>query len=60
MQCEENHFLMDEEELIRKLLEKKHYHKNDSTLEERRKIAAFLYRKGFSSDKINKAVGLYE
>ena len=60
VQCEENHFLMDEEELIRKLLEKKHYHKNDSTLEERRKIAAFLYRKGFSSDKINKAVGLYE
>ena len=60
IQCEEENFVTDEEEIINKLLEKKHYHKNNSTFEERQKIAAFLYRKGFSSDKIYKAVGLYE
>lgn len=59
-QCEEEHFVTDEEELIKKLLEKKRYYKNNATFEERQKIAAFLYRKGFSSDKIHKAVGLYE
>lgn len=59
-QCEEKNILVNEEELIEKLLEKKHYKRNESTFEERRKIAVFLYRKGFSSDKIYKAVGLYE
>ena len=60
MQCEEENLFTDEEVLIEKLLAKKCYHKNESTFEERQKIAAFLYRKGFSSDKIHKAVGLYE
>lgn len=60
MQCEEENIIADEEELIEKLLVKKHYNRNASTFEERQKIAAFLYRKGFSSDKIHKSVGLYE
>ena len=60
MQCEEKNFVADEQELIEKILAKKHYDKNESDFEERQKIAAFLYRKGFSSDKIYKAVGLYE
>ena len=60
MQCEGENLFTDEEELIEKLLAKKRFYKNDSTFEERQKIAAFLYRKGFSSDKIYKAVGLYE
>ncbi len=59
-QCEEKNILINEEELIEKLLEKKCYKRKDATFEERQKMAAFLYRKGFSSDKIYKAVGLYE
>ncbi len=47
-----------EEELIEKFLTKKHYDRNAATADERRKIIAFLYRKGFSLDKIYKAVGL--
>lgn len=57
--CEKNN-PASEEELIEKLLEKKHYKREESNLEERRKIAAFLYRKGFSLDKIYKVVGEYE
>ena len=60
MQSEEKNICIGEEEVIQKLLEKKHYRKNESTFEERRKIADFLYRKGFSTDKICKSVGLYE
>lgn len=60
VQCEEDNLFKKEEELIENLLAKKQYCKKDSTFEERQKIAAFLYRKGFSSDKIYKAVGLYE
>ncbi len=59
-QCEEKNILANEEELIQKLLEKKRYQKTEASFAERQKIALFLYRKGFSSDKINKAVGLYE
>ncbi len=47
-----------EEELIEKFLTKKHYDRNAATVDERRKIIAFLYRKGFSLDKIYKAIGL--
>lgn len=49
--------LESEEELIRALLVKKHYKNEDATTEERRKIIGFLYRKGFSLDKIYKVVG---
>lgn len=59
-QCGEQDILTDEEQLIKKILVKRHYEKNSSTLEERQKTAAFLYRKGFSSDKIYKAIGQYE
>lgn len=46
-----------EERLIQALLVKKHYKGETATFEERRKIIGFLYRKGFSLDKIYKAVG---
>lgn len=49
--------LVSEESLIRALLVKKHYEKESATVEERRKIIGFLYRKGFSLDKIYKLVG---
>ncbi len=60
IQSEEKNICIGEEEVIQKILEKKRYKKNESTFEERRKIADFLYRKGFSPDKICKSVGLYE
>lgn len=46
-----------EEELIRKYLVKKHYDRDTATYEDNRKMIAFLYRKGFSLDKIYKIVG---
>jgi regulatory protein len=47
----------EEEALIEKLLVKKHYCRQEATLQERQKIIRFLFRKGFSLDKIYKAVG---
>lgn len=48
--------LESEEKLIQMLLVKKHYKKEEATMEERRKMIGFLYRKGFSLDKIYKVV----
>lgn len=55
--CEEEEPLVEEESLIEKLLVKKHYCRQEATLQERQKIIRFLFRKGFSLDKIYKAVG---
>lgn len=60
MQCAEKNILVDEDELIQKYLRKKSYKRADSTPEEQRKMIAFLYRKGFSYDKIYKTVGEIE
>lgn len=49
-----------EEELIRRYLTKKRYEPDTATYEERCKIIAFLYRKGFLLDKIYKVVGEIE
>lgn len=54
--CDGEEHLISEEEVIKKLLEKKHYDSRNATCEERRKISACLYRRGFSPDKIYKAV----
>lgn len=51
---EEADELQQEEFLIRKLLEKKHYDKMTASYEEKQKIVSFLYRKGFSLEKIYK------
>ena len=59
-QCAEKNILIDEDALIEKFLRKKNYHREDSTPEEQRKIIAFLYRKGFSLDRIYKVVGMVE
>lgn len=56
-QCAETESFANEEEIIEKLLAKKHYDSLTATCEERQKIVGFLYRKGFSLDKIYKAVG---
>ena len=42
-----------EEQLIHKLLEKKHFHSEEATYEEIQKMKAFLFRKGFSGDAIS-------
>lgn len=57
MQCSEEDGFTEEEELIRKLLEKKHFDRHSATYEECRKMVGFLYRKGFVLDNIYKAVG---
>ncbi len=46
-----------EVELIERLIEKRHYNRQSATPEEKQKMVSFLYRKGFSLDKIYKAVG---
>jgi len=51
--CEEDK-LMTEEKLIEKLLCKKKYDKNTASFEEKQKMTAFLYRKGFSLEKIRR------
>ncbi len=52
---EEDH-LPDEMVLIKKELKKLHYDATAVTYEEKQKIAARLYRKGFTSDQIFKAL----
>lgn len=44
----------DEEEMIRTILEKKHYFEKRADLKEQRRIYAFLMRRGFSGDLIRK------
>lgn len=48
--------LQNEEAMIKELLRKKHFDAKQADLKEKRRIQAFLYRKGFSSDKIRKAM----
>lgn len=50
--CGEN--LPDEIPLIEKWLEKKNYDKENADYQEKQKMGAFLYRKGFSLDNIEK------
>lgn len=48
--------MQDEQEMIRKLLEKKHYHPDTADYKEQQRIFAFLMRKGFSGEQIRKAM----
>jgi regulatory protein len=56
IKCVDEKRITDESELIEKLIEKKKFDKETATYEEKQKIIGFLYRKGFSMDKIYKAV----
>lgn len=49
---------IDEIAMIQKLLLKKNFHVQGAGYEERRKMCAFLYRKGFHADAISKALSL--
>ena len=46
-----------ENELIRRLIEKKHYDSVNATYEETQKVVAYLYRKGFTIEKIYHVIG---
>ncbi len=46
----------DEISMIKKLLEKKHFDAAGATSKEKFKIFGFLYRKGFSTENINKII----
>ena len=59
-QCSEEDSIAAEEELILKLLEKKHFDRQNATYEECRKMVGFLYRKGFVLDQIYKVIGRSE
>lgn len=49
-------WLQNEEAMIKELLRKKHFDAKQADLKEKRRIQAFLYRKGFSPDKIRKTM----
>ena len=49
----------DEQEMIKKLLAKKHYDP-ECDLKEKQRIYAFLLRKGFSVDNVNSVLRVYE
>lgn len=51
--------LPDEIFLMEKLLLKKHYDKEQADYQEKQKMGAFLYRKGFSLGNIEKILSLY-
>ena len=57
-ECMEEDSIAEEEELIQKLLEKRHFDKRNATYKECQKLVGFLYRKGFCLDKIYRAVGI--
>lgn len=50
----------DEEKQIEELLIKRHYKEKKEDLKERRKIYAFLLRRGFQADKIRKVMNMDE
>ena len=45
--------LADEEQLIRKLMDKRHFDPATATYEQTQKMRAYLYGKGFDSDTIS-------
>ena len=55
-ELEEDGMEIDEKAMIEKLLMKKNYRAQTATPEERRKMYGFLYRKGFHSDVISRAL----
>ena len=57
---EESYEREDSTEAIRRLLEKKHYDWENTTPEEKKKIMAYLVRKGFGYDDIRKTMQIYE
>lgn len=59
-QCIRQDKLPDESAAIEKLLAKKHYDSRSATSADRQKIIGFLYRRGFSMEKIYRAVDTFD
>lgn len=59
-QCLEENNITAEEELIRRLLEKKHFDRQNATYGECQKMVGFLYRRGFVLDEIYRVIGRIE
>lgn len=57
---EESYEREDSTEAIRRLLEKKRYDRENTTPEEKKKIMAYLVRKGFGYDDIRRTMQIYE
>ena len=55
-ELEEDGMRQDEVSMIRSLLEKKKYDANTADGQEKQRMYAFLYRKGFHADAINRAL----
>ncbi len=56
-QCSEEEDIIQERDLMEKLLEKKHFDRQNATYADCQKMAAFLYRKGFAIEDINHVIG---
>ena len=57
-ELEEEGTSQDEETMIRVILEKKKYDAKMATIQEKQRMHAFLYRRGFHSEAINRALSL--
>ncbi|MDE7016017.1 MAG: recombination regulator RecX [Lachnospiraceae bacterium] len=55
-ELEEDGIEMDETAMVQKILMKKNFRVQDTTYEERQKMCAYLYRKGFHTNTISKAL----
>lgn len=52
----QNGMLTDEETMIRRLLEKKHFNLETADKKQKQRIYGYFYRKGFSPDKVRRAI----
>ena len=55
--CLEEEYTASQVDMIRFLMEKRHYHPSEATREEKAKMYRFLAQRGFSSGDINRALG---
>ena len=55
-ECEELGLTQEEDALIREMMEKKHFSPEEATPQEQQKMAAFLMRRGFSSEGIRRCM----
>ena len=55
--CLDEEYVVSQVDLIRQLMEKRHYNPNQATREEKAKMYRFLAQRGFSSGDINRAMG---
>ena len=55
--CLEEEYTASQVDMIRFLMEKRHYHPSEATREEKAKMYRFLAQRGFPSGDINRALG---